>query len=451
MLLDGPDLFHLTQEAPGRPTHTIKLATLDGLLPHGELRAWLAEAVQRVPVLRRRVQVEALRPVRWAEGDVDVDVHLVDRVALAGHDAVLDHLAALANLPLDRDRPLWALHHLVDETEGRSILAFRIHHALADGAASVRLWEALADRETHGRDQTTTVPEDPPGRLRYAAQIALDAPRLAKRWREHSRRLAETTAAGRTAAVEPFSGPSTSFNDHLEGVRSCATADLALDTVREIRARTGASTNDILLAVCGGAVRRHLEMEGSPIDGSLTATVPAALPQRREPFGNAVTTLYVSLHSALDDPLKRLSAISADVRSARDVLDHDPRLLADSQRRWRFYQGLVAGMRFEERRRARPAYNLIVSSVRGPVDLEILGHAVVDLRSFGPLAGRLGLNVTAWSYGDRLAVGIHAFRAASASLDRLGRLLEEELHDLAIAAGGEDPYARGATHGIQPR
>lgn len=426
MLLDGPDLFHLTQEAPGRPTHTIKVATLDGLVAHHEVRSWLEDAVARMPVLRRRAEVRVLQPTRWVEADADLDSHLVEhRITAEGATAFGAIIAELAERPLERDRPLWALHHVIDEAGGRSHLVFRVHHALADGAASVRLWEQLAERSA-GSPAASTEPSAP-GRLHHLGEVIADGPRLARRWREHGKRLAVARTTGLAPAVDPFTGPATPFNARLSGPRACAWVDLPLDGVKQVGREAGGSVNDVLLALCGGAIRRLLEADGAVVGSSLTATVPASLPDRRQPFGNAVTTLYVSLHSDEPDVLARVRAVAADVRAAREVSDHDPRLLPDSQRRWRLYQGLVAAMHLEERRRDRPAYNAIVSSVRGPDRLRLLGRDVVELRSLGPLAGRLGLNITAWSYDDTLAVGIHAFRDATTQLERLGDLIASEL------------------------
>jgi hypothetical protein len=202
--------------------------------------------------------------------------------------------------------------------------------------------------------------------------------------------------------------------------------------VKDAGAAFGASVNEVLLAISGGAIHRHLQARGVRLDSSLTTTLPAGLPERSQPHGNAVTTLYLSLHSELD-PAARVAAIQKDLRSARAVLAEDPRLLPDSQLRWRFYQLLVATMRREERRRGRPAYNAIVSSVRGPATFEIAGHPVIELRSLGPLAGRLGLNITAWSFGNDLSIGIHAYRDATDDLADLGRRLGDELAALEAA------------------
>jgi len=81
-------------------------------------------------------------------------------------------------------------------------------------------------------------------------------------------------------------------------------------------------------------------------------------------------------------------------------------------------------------RKGRPAYNLIVSSVRGPQPFSIMGVPVVELRSLGPLSGHLGLNLTGWSYGDDFVVGIHSTASAGADLDRLATLVTDELEAL---------------------
>ena len=437
MELDGPDLFHVTQEAPDRPTHTLKIAVLDGNLEPDKARSWLADACERIPLFSWQLDASPLRPHRWVEAAVDLDHHFehVQATAPGGEDQLVEILEGLCGRALDRDRPLWALHLITglrSEGRPRTAVVLRLHHALADGAASARLWEELAGIRSAERP---AVGGAVPSRVRHLGSVVADAPRLARRWRAHSRRLAEAKREGETPAVDPFAAPITPFNEHLEGPRSCAFATVPLERVKAAGAAFGASVNEVLLAISGGAIHGHLEDRGVQLDASLTTTLPAGLPERSRPHGNAVTTLYVSLHSHLD-PAARVAAIQKDLRSARAVLEEDPRLLPDSQRRWRFYQLLVAAMRREERRRARPAYNTIVSSVRGPAPFEIAGHPVVALRSLGPLAGRLGLNITAWSYGGDLSIGVHAYRAAAEDLADLARRLCDELAALEAAATG---------------
>jgi diacylglycerol O-acyltransferase / wax synthase len=151
-------------------------------------------------------------------------------------------------------------------------------------------------------------------------------------------------------------------------------------------------------------------------------------------FGNAVTTLYLSLHSDQVDPLQRLRSVHASMRASRGYTDQDPRLLADWQRYPRLNSGVMAAMSAIEDRKGRPAYSLTVSTVRGPGPLTISGANVVQLRSLGPLVGRFGLNITAWSYGEHFEVGIHCYAAAAENLDRLGDLICDEFDALSQEA-----------------
>jgi hypothetical protein len=190
----------------------------------------------------------------------------------------------------------------------------------------------------------------------------------------------------------------------------------------------------VFLTICAGAVRRHLEDLHEPPVAALTATVPAALPMRTQRWGNSVTTLYTSLHSDVTDPQQRLEAVRQSLAATRRATDHDPRLLPDWQRFPRLNGGLIRLMELAERRGGRPAYNLIVSSVRGPEPFSLAGARVTELRSIGPLSGRLGLNITGWSYGDAFTVGIHTFASAGYQLDRIGHHLGEELTELERTA-----------------
>jgi diacylglycerol O-acyltransferase len=202
-----------------------------------------------------------------------------------------------------------------------------------------------------------------------------------------------------------------------------------------VRAAAGATLNEVFVALAGGAVRRHLEAFGEPPTAALTATVPAALPERANRFGNSVTTLYVSTHSDIVEPVERLRAVRQSIAATRRSTDADPRLLADWQRYPRLNGAVIRLMQRAEKRSGKPAYNLVVSSVRGPSPLVLAGAPVVELRSLGPLIGRFGLNLTGWSYGDDFTVGVHAYASAGEDLDRLGPLLLEELDDLERRVG----------------
>jgi diacylglycerol O-acyltransferase len=59
----------------------------------------------------------------------------------------------------------------------------------------------------------------------------------------------------------------------------------------------------------------------------------------------------------------------------------------------------------------RPPINLVVSNVAGPREpLYVAGARMESIYSVGPILEGIGLNVTVWSYCDRLNVGVIACR-----------------------------------------
>lgn len=434
--LDGPDLFHLAQERPGRPMHTLKVAVLERPVPCADLDRWAAEVVPAVEPLRRQlVGLPTARPV-WVDGGPPHLRHHVRHVVLpapGGGRELADLLGELCAEPLNRSRPPWLMWHVGGLAGGRDALVLQVHHVLADGGGSVALWEALAD----GGDRSPPAPE-PVSRRRLAAATLTSGARDLARLPGIARRFARQArpVGGDGAVAQPFTGPPTPFNVEPDRARRCAFARLDLPRVHAARAAVGATLTETVLSLAGRAVHRQV---GADPDDSLTATVPAALPSRPERYGNAVTTLYVDLHSGEPDPVARLGAVRRNLAASRRSADRDPRLLPDAQRLPRLYRALVKGMELDERRRGRPAYNLTISTVRGPAPFSLAGVPVVELRSLGPLIGHLGLNLTGWTYGNDLMVGIHAYASAGTGLRAVGDLLVEELEALEAAVSGRTP------------
>lgn len=431
--LDGPDLFQLHQECADQPTHTLKIAVLERPVDDADVDAWAAERLTGLGPMRW-----VLAGPRWARpvlvdgGPPDLARHVTHAtLSEPGGEAELRAaLAALCSGPLDRAEPLWHLTHLTGLADGRSALVFQVHHLLADGAASVALWEALADESAAPVASATPGAASTPhaqDALRSGAGDLVKLPGRVGRFVGASRRQ---FADGEHGPAQVFAGPMTSFNGPPEAARACAFVTLALSDLQSVRAASGATLTQVFLTVAGGAIRRLLVERGETLDAGLTATVPTALPDRRHAYGNAVTTLYVALHSEIEAPAARLQAVGASLGATRDATDVDPRILPDLQRYPRLYGGLVRSMEWVAARKGRPAYNLIVSSVRGPQPFSIMGVPVVELRSLGPLSGHLGLNLTGWSYGDDFVVGIHSTASAGADLDRLATLVTDELEAL---------------------
>jgi len=147
--LNGMDAMLLYSETPNLHTHTLKVAIID---PSGGDADFSFDAFRHH--LRRRLHL--LEPLRyklvdipwrlhhpmWLENcDVDLDYHLhrVQVPAPGGRRELDAVVGEVASTPLDRSRPLWEFHVAEGLSGGRFALIGKIHHALADGVASVNL------------------------------------------------------------------------------------------------------------------------------------------------------------------------------------------------------------------------------------------------------------------------------------------------------------------------
>jgi diacylglycerol O-acyltransferase len=115
-------------------------------------------------------------------------------------------------------------------------------------------------------------------------------------------------------------GPKTPINVPITGQRSFACTSLPLAQIKQIGARHGAKLNDVVLAICSGALRSYLQHKHKLPRKSLIATVPVSL---REPGNTATTTqatlTLVSLASHISDPQKRLHAICKAAGAAKSL------------------------------------------------------------------------------------------------------------------------------------
>jgi len=421
------DAMLLYSEAPNLHTHTLKVAVIDPADFDGEFG---------FDVFRRHVRrrLHLLEPLRyqlvdipwqlhhpmWQENcEVDLDYHLRRvRVPAPGGRRELDGvIGELASTPLDRSRPLWEFHFAEGLSGGRFALIGKVHHALADGVASVNLLARAMDL----KDTTTDEPEA------EASVTPSTGDLLRAAARDHTRQIAELPALIRDAAVgltrvrrrtrergahpdlaTAFDAPPTFLNHVVSPQRRFASATLPLADFRATAKALGITMNDLVLTTAAGGLRKLLLTYDGAADRPIIASVPTATDKSDRVTGNEISGLSVSLPVHIADPTERARLVALATRIAKE--DHEilgPRLYG---RMMAYLPTAVAptAFRWLARREApNKMMNVAVSSVAGPRERGHFGGAAVsEIYSTGVLSPGAPVNITVWSYVDQLGIAV---------------------------------------------
>jgi WS/DGAT/MGAT family acyltransferase len=246
----------------------------------------------------------------------------------------------------------------------------------------------------------------------------------------------------RAALVEqqltlPFAAPRTMLNVPIGGARRCAAQSYSLDRLKNIKRAAGVTVNDVVLAMCAGALRYYLTDQHALPDTPLVAMVPVSLRTKEEADsgGNMVGTILCNLATDVDDPAGRLEAISESMRGNKEVFSELPRLQALA-----LSALLMAPMGLAVvpvvGSSAPPPFNIVISNVPGPTEPMYWGGARLDGNY--PLSIALdgqALNITLTNNADNIDFGLVGCRRSVPHLQRLLGHLESSLKDLERAVG----------------
>lgn len=451
--LTGLDASFLYLETPEQLLHVCALVVVDpSTMPDGysfpALRAEIDRRIEGVPHFTRKLRQVPLgldHPIWVPDQHFDIEHH-VHRLGLpqpGGREELMELCGHLAGQQLDRSRPLWEMFVIEGYDEGKVAIFAKMHHATVDGLSGASLLSHLCSLEPGGEplrtEDTGAVGRDP-GVAELAVRAVgknlarpLGALRLVSPSTQLITRTIERARRG-TAMAAPLTAPRTPFNATITGRRVVSVADLDLAEVKEVKAATGATVNDVVLGLAGGALRRYLQARDALPDASLLAVVPVSVrdTSRREAGANKVSALFARLESDVADPIERLERLATTNRHAKE---HQQAISADALQDWAEFAaprtfGLAvrayAGLRLAERHPV--VHNLVLSNVPGPpFPLYFAGARIEGLYPLGPIMHGAGLNITVLSNAGRVHVGLIACRDLLPDLDDLAAGFPEEL------------------------
>ncbi len=479
------DAMFLHLETAETPMHLASVHPLR--MPRGyrgdfvaEVRTHVAKRLHLAPILHRKLLLAPLdlTAPMWVE-DESVDLeHHVRRVGLR-RPGSMNQLRALVgrvqSAPLDRARPLWELI-LVEGFQGRGWVAIlKVHHAGIDGQSGQVLIEALMDISPRPRE----VP--PPRRRRRGPAIgeASAAGRIARGLAHAATQAGQLVshapqflrnAANASGVMGPLvpripgwtkrgghgeigSGvPRTPFNTTLTRERVWAGRSIPLVKVRRIARVRDCTVNDVILTVCGMALRAYLLKGRALPDRSLIALMPVSTRQRGDvEMSNRVLIAPVRLHTDAADPLQQLRDICADTALIKQALVRsrggtatDLPIIGLS---W-LARGLVRLLgRFNLAEVLPLMGNLVITNVMtSTVPLYLCGARLMSYLPALVLMHGQGLGIAVHTYAGSIDVGVIGCPRAAPDVEKIAILIGEAVDQLGRGASG---YARKSARTIE--
>ena len=462
--LSGLDASFLHLETPSSHMHVASLGIFDpsgveGGVSIDSVISVYEKRLHLAPPFRRRlahVPFGLHHPLWIEDPDFDIRNHVRHTAipAPGGTKELSNLVSRLVALPLDRTRPLWEIWLIEGLADGNVGLLTKVHHAAIDGASGNELLVALLDLTPEVVEHVPDTEWEPDRVPTDAELLGFAASSLARQPLRVAKALARTASVAldvRRRGQEsnapvlppaPFTAPRTSFNTALTPRRSYAFTSLDLRTVKAVKAAAGCTVNDVVMALCSGALRIYLDKRGEVLDSSLVAMVPVSVrtEDERDALGNKVSMMLCTLASDIDDPTERLKTIQGCMSEAKE---QQKAIGADTLQEWaEFAAPAVAGRaarlysRFKLADMMRPLFNVTISNVPGPpFPLYSAGAKLISNYPVGPIIDGTGLNMTVMSYLDQLDFGLLACPDVLDDVWALADALHTALDELVEATG----------------
>lgn len=448
----------------------------DGRAPSvSEVVARVEKGVEKLPRYRHRLSSPATGGFSWPYWREDERFRVANHVRAVnlpppGNQAeLLEWAAEFYSERLDRAQPLWEMVVVEGLAGGRWALASKTHHCMVDGVGSVDTIQIVLDSEPHpaaasrpasSPSGAPAAPERPlplqalivaaSGLAQIPVRAAKVPVKLARAGTgliggtfgaaRHPERVADALKRSRALADvivqdELAAAPRTSLNVPIGGKRRLAVAWVPLDQLKEIKRSLGGTVNDVVLAVAAGGLRRLLIERGEALpDHGLRAMVPVNVRAAGEELalGNRVSSLFVHLPVAVEDPTERYASQTEEAETLKsgtqalgsstllDLTKHAPPVI----------HSFLARSLFATR-----LFNLTITNVPGPqMPLYGLGSKMTDIWPLVPLAADHAVGLAVLSYDGKVFFGFNADRDTMPDLDVLADGIEESFAELREAA-----------------
>jgi WS/DGAT/MGAT family acyltransferase len=452
--MSAEDAWFLYFEKPDAPLHIGSVGIFEGEVDFEQLYRSMDARMHLIPRYRQRAVGPPLfagHPTWEDDPAFSLSRHLrLVQLPAPGNMQQLREMSCEIFAPmLPRDRPLWDMTVIHGVEGDRSAIVSRVHHCLVDGVSGIELLLAVMDLSPN--PEPTAPPKEPwqPKPLPEPLTAWSDAMfdqwdrnlRAFNEWqanlldpRGQMRTMTDFTRAMQTVIPNMRGYTPAPWNRPISGKRHVAWTSMSFQEVRGIRNAIGATVNDVMLSIIGGALGRYLKSKGMNVEGmTLRLMIPVNVRSEGEKgaLGNRVSMMLPNIPIGIDDPIKRLMATRGEMeqlkaRNQASAFEAMRRMVENAPAVFH----AVAGMRGVPPGGA----NFVTTNVPGPmIPLYSVGHRLTAHYPMVPLAGDLGIGVGITSFDRGLYLGVMCDPGIIGDIEAVGELLADEFRRLREA------------------
>ena len=383
------------------------------------------------------------------DDDIDLEYH-VRHAALpwpGGERELGELVGRLHSTPIDLARPPWECTIIEGLDGGRFALFIKMHHSLIDGISGIKMleramassakasmklppfWAAKSGKTARvaTKRPTPSVANATAAAIEGLSAQARSLPQLATAFGKIIRRIGDAD----DGMAVPFDAPRCVLNGRVREKRRFATQQFSIERLRTLATAAQCTLNDVVLALCGGALRRFLLERDELPNKTLTAGIPVSVrPKDDEGTGNAISFIVASLGTDLADAGERLQAIRNSVRHAKTHVQSLPRQ-AMMQYTLVLMAPTVLTLLTGIGGRTPPMFNITISNVPGPdKPLFFRGAEMVSIYPASIVTHGQALNITCESYAGQMNFGFTACHTSMPSVQKVAVYCADALAEL---------------------
>lgn len=459
--ISGQDATFLYAESSSSPMHIGSLTIIEGSLSFEDFKANLASKIHMMPKFRQRLLNVPLNldyPYWVDDPNFDLDLHL-NRIKLpdpSNWKTLREVTGSIFSTALDLRRPLWSVSFIegineIDQLpKGSVAIVIKTHHVMIDGSSGVGVMGLLFDQNKEGKNQPIPPPKpyDPeplPDEisllLKSSYKFLKDPLKVPKTISETAYALMKGSTANKFAGKREIKNkrfvPKTIFNNNISPKRTWGTAILSFERIYALKKAAGVTVNDVIVAICAGAIRRYLQGREKLPAQSLVANIPISIRsnKKKQEMNNQISNMFVSIGTHIEDPLKRLEFIqdqtdqgktrhkTVGAKTLSKMADSVPFGLAN----------LAANVynKYNIKDLHRPPFNVTITNVPGPTGVLYLnGHKVVSVFGLTPVVDGFGLIIAAFSYNGQVTITTTSDAKTMPDADKFSRYIRESANEL---------------------